>query len=242
MQNPLLLPQLTALLTLLNQALDIIDISRWTGDPHNGAFISGQLRLLADTIEEAHQTLKGGEEVTGGKWWEDAMTEDVCHLAFLISRAVQPNHSTFLYPVLFDFLALPLLLSSQSSSYSHSRSFETFSAPVPPNLSLHLSIADAALLLHVRTLAPPSTPESSLTGLSLRTRLGLGPRPPVHDELDKVFKYRGEEVNVKEKVRVESQDPSLMAVMAKLSALGHAVGGWRLRVGVVMGEDLEGDA
>ena len=47
---------------------------------------------------------------------------------------------------------------------------------------------------------------------------------------------------MKEKIRVESQDPSLMAVMAKLSALGHAIGGWRLRVGVVMEEDLEGDA
>lgn len=46
---------------------------------------------------------------------------------------------------------------------------------------------------------------------------------------------------MKEKVRVESQDPSLMAVMAKLSALGHAVGGWRVRVGVVMGEDIEGE-
>ena len=46
---------------------------------------------------------------------------------------------------------------------------------------------------------------------------------------------------MKEKVRVESQDPSLMAVMAKLSALGHAAGGWRVRVGVVMGEDVEGE-
>lgn len=103
-------------------------------------------------------------------------------------------------------------------------------------------MADAALLLHVRTLALPSTPESSLTGLSLRTRLGLSSRPPVHDELNQIFHYRGEEVTVKEKVRVESQDPSLMAVMAKLSALGHAVAGWRLKVAVVMGEDLEGDA
>lgn len=42
-------------------------------------------------------------------------------------------------------------------------------------------------------------------------------------------------------MRVESQDPSLMAVMAKLSAVGHAVGGWRVRVGVVMGEEAEGD-
>ena len=241
LQNPLPLPQLTALLTLLNQALDIIDISRWTGDPHNGAFISGQLRLLDDTIEEAQQTLKGGEDVVGGKWWEDAMTEDVCHLAFLVSRFVQSHRVTSLPSNVYRFCSTTTS-SSQRSLYLYLQFAKTFSPPVPPNLSLHLSIADAALLLHVRTLAPPSAPESSLTGLSLRTRLGLSPRPPVHDELDQVFHFRGEEVTVKEKVRVESQDPSLMAVMAKLSALGHAVASWRLKVGIVMGEDLEGDA
>ena len=109
-------------------------------------------------------------------------------------------------------------------------------------MSLHLSITEAALVLHVRTLAPPSAPESSLTGLSLRTRLGLGPRLPVHDELDQVFDYGGEHVTVREKVRVESQDPSLMAVMAKLSALGHARGGGWLKVGVATWEDIEGDS
>ncbi len=176
---------------MLNQALDIIDISAWTGDPHNGSFIAGQLKLLGDTLDEARQTLKGGEDVAGGKWWEFSPDET------------------------------------------------TFSTPLPHNLSFHLSIVDAALVLHIRTVAPSSAPDSSLSGLSIRTRLGLGPRPPVHDELDHVFQYRGEEVTVKEKVRVESQDPSLMAVMAKLSALGHAVAGWRLRVGVVMGQDVE---
>lgn len=65
------------LLTLLNQSLDIIDISTWTGDPHNGSFIAGQLRLLADTIDEARQVLKGGEEVDGGRWWEEPGDETV---------------------------------------------------------------------------------------------------------------------------------------------------------------------
>ena len=78
-----------------------------------------------------------------------------------------------------------------------------------------------------------------MTGLSIRTRLGLAARPQVHDESDRVFTYKGEEVSVKEKVRVESQDPSLMAVMAKLSALGHSVASWRLRVAIVMGEDVD---
>ena len=78
-ENPLPLPQLAALSTLLNQTLDIIDISTWTGDPQNASFIAGQLRLLADTIDEARQTLKGGEDIVGGKWWEENSDEDVCN-------------------------------------------------------------------------------------------------------------------------------------------------------------------
>ncbi|KAL8710242.1 MAG: hypothetical protein Q9220_005173 [cf. Caloplaca sp. 1 TL-2023] len=74
--SPLPLPQLSTLLTLLNQALDIIDISTWTGDPRNGAFISGQLRLLSDTIDEATAVMKGGEDVVGGKWWDDDCAAD----------------------------------------------------------------------------------------------------------------------------------------------------------------------
>ena len=53
--------------------------------------------------------------------------------------------------------------------------------------------------------------------------------------------YRGQEVKVKEKVRVESQDPSLMAVMAKLSALEHALAFSRRNLMIVMGITDEDD-
>jgi hypothetical protein len=47
----------------------------------------------------------------------------------------------------------------------------------------------------------------------------------------------GEEVRVREKVRVESTDPSLLALLAKLSALAHGVLMWRRALAVVMGEE-----
>jgi hypothetical protein len=40
---------------------------------------------------------------------------------------------------------------------------------------------------------------------------------------------------------VESLYPSLIAVMAKLSALGHGVAVWRRALGVVMGVEGEGE-
>ena len=47
-------------------------------------------------------------------------------------------------------------------------------------------------------------------------------------------------MRVREKVRVESQDPSLMSVMAKLSALEHAVGVARRSLAIVMEVEEDG--
>lgn len=121
---------------------------------------------------------------------------------------------------------------------------QLFDPPLPPTLSFTLLIADAALVLYIRTLQPldPSSssstaPSDSFTGFNFRERLGLAPKRPEHDEADVVFRYRGQEVKVREKVRVESQDPSLMAVMAKLSALEHGVKVGRRALDVVMGKE-----
>lgn len=44
-------------------------------------------------------------------------------------------------------------------------------------------------------------------------------------------------MRVREKLRVESVDPSLLAVMAKLSALEHSTAMSRRALDVVMGKD-----
>ena len=77
----------------------------------------------------------------------------------------------------------------------------------------------------------------AISGLSLRQRLGLAARLPEHDESGQIFTYKGQEVRVREKVKVESQDPNLMAVMAKLSALEHGIGIARKSLAIVMGLD-----
>ncbi|KAJ5590945.1 hypothetical protein N7450_004917 [Penicillium hetheringtonii] len=183
----LALQQLVSVRNLVNQSLDIIDVSTYTGDPHNAGFIFSQLHLLHETISEARQMLKGDGDVRGN--W-------------------------------------------------------CLTLPPPSNLSFHLSIADSALILLVRTLesnaiaqAPTAfASDISLTGFSLRDRL-FGSRHKAHDEAGDVFKWKGEEVHVREKIRVESQDPSLMSVMAKLTALEHEVMRWVSALKVLMGND-----
>ena len=129
---------------------------------------------------------------------------------------------------------------------------KVFQPPLSEHVSLHFTIQDANLVLTIRTLTPTSpggTPSSpadgafSLSGLNLRTRLlGLGPKPPNHDEMGEIFEWRGrQDVVVREKVRVESGDPSLMSIAAKLSALEHEVARWRMNLRIILTGSIEED-
>lgn len=72
----LVLEQLTLVRTLINACLDVVDATRWTGDAGNANFISGQLKLLHDNVQEANQALKGGSDVSKS-WNEDSLDEKV---------------------------------------------------------------------------------------------------------------------------------------------------------------------
>lgn len=96
-------------------------------------------------------------------------------------------------------------------------------------------------MLEIRTLEATSQPASeSFTGFSLRDRLAVAlgaTKITPHDEASQTFIFRGEEVRVREKLRVESQDPSLLAAMAKLGALEHVVAMSRRALDTVMGKE-----
>ncbi|KAE9991114.1 hypothetical protein EG327_000411 [Venturia inaequalis] len=124
--------------------------------------------------------------------------------------------------------------------WQHPVEAETFEPPLPTNLAFHLCIVEASLLLEIRTLEPLHPAQSDFSAFSFGNRLAsaLGAsRVPGHDEADKVFTYKDQEVKVKEKVRVESQDPNLMAAMAKLNALERSVALGRKALDIVMGQD-----
>ena len=173
---------------LLNQCLDCIDITRWTGDRFSAQYISSQLRLLHSLLGEAHSYLKG-------------------------PSSLEPDRETWLHP----------------APSTH------FEPPLPNTLSLDFSVQDASVVLVIRALEPADLAPD------LRSRFvnAFGGRRIEHDEAHRRFKYMGEEVRVREKVRVEAPDPSLMAVLAKVGGLEHAVGMARCCLAVVMEEDVK---
>jgi hypothetical protein len=62
-------------------------------------------------------------------------------------------------------------------------------------------------------------------------------KPPNHDEVDEVFTWKGNEVKVRDKLRVESSDPNLMAAIAKMNSLERTVALARRGLDTLMGKD-----
>jgi hypothetical protein len=205
-------PQLTSIRTSINSCLDVIDVATWGGDATNANFVSGQLQLLHDHILEAQAALKGYSDVQP-PWWENPVDDKVAFTCSMNTGAA--NHP------------------------------QTFDPPLPPNVSFHLFVFDAALVLEIRTLEPHNPGDNtSLTGFSIRNTFASalgGVRAPAHDEADRIFKYKDQQVRVKEKIRVESQDPALISASAKLNALGHSVMLSRKALNIVMGRDEQID-
>jgi len=60
--------------------------------------------------------------------------------------------------------------------------------------------------------------------------------------MGEIFEWRGrQDVIVREKVRVETGDPSLLSIAAKLSALEHEVARLRLNLRIILTGDVEED-
>ncbi|KAG9235242.1 RAVE subunit 2/Rogdi [Amylocarpus encephaloides] len=212
--SPLILPQLSHLRTLLNNALDCVDITRWTGDRHSAAFITSQLHLLHSLLLEAQNVLTGP--------------------SFPVPRPGTPH---------------PLPIASRTSGedgnehnppwYQCIPDPNTFAPPVPENLSLHLIPTTSSLILTIRVLEPTAVPPSAFNKFALA--IGAQRRLE-HDEMDGVFMWKGEEVKVKEKVRVESGgDPVLLVLGVKLQSLEKGIEGAMMSLRAVMGLSQEKD-
>ena len=141
---------------------------------------------------------------------------------------------------------------------------EQFTPPLPPQVSVHIGLQDSCIVLWLRALEPVHAPVHF--GMKLGLAIGTVRRLE-HDEMDMVFKYNPagyehadskrsgarhspdstkqsspeqrmmEEVYVREKVRVESADPSLISLYSKLGYLSHMLGQARRNLAAVMGTE-----
>ncbi|TGZ82979.1 hypothetical protein EX30DRAFT_339228 [Ascodesmis nigricans] len=133
-----------------------------------------------------------------------------------------------------------------------------FDPPLPQSLAFDLYISEAAIVVEVRSIehipdaSDPSSSKGAFSavqslGTSISSPFGFRERfaaavgfsghPGYHETqagVGEVFDYQGERVKVKDSVKVESQDPSLMAVWAKLGGVEHVLSGAVKSLEVVM--------
>ncbi|KAI1324577.1 hypothetical protein F5Y16DRAFT_302346 [Xylariaceae sp. FL0255] len=304
--HPLHLAPLATLNTLLTQAVDVARLCLAEGvaastkrDADAAAFLSSQLRLLAQVMAEASGILKGSESkptpMSSARPGSSSSMR-----GFLRPGTASGEHTTLPTPPPPPPPSSALVSGgdwTQSSASSTS-----FSPPLNPTVSFHVTIQDAALVLHLRALEPADAP----VNLGIKFALAIGTaRRLEHDEADKVFSYRHhdsppispthphaedkgsqdatpipssstfttttstpyptsgtramtgvnqgmgnggntaavvgdvERVYVREKVRVESADPSLLSMSAKLGALSNTLGLARRNLAAVMGEEFD---
>lgn len=224
--QPITIAPLGDLDTLLTRSIDLLAITlahaypetptAASAPPRVEAFLAAQLRVLAQALTDAAALLQGP-------------------------------------PLLSD---TDPLWTTRSSALSH------FRPPLPPSISFYLGLQDSQLVLWLRALEPADQP----VNLGMKFALALGTARRIeHDEAEQVFTYCCEDgcakglhpplpdadakstppnegparVFVREKLRVESADPNLLSLSAKLNALSHSLTQTQRNLAAVMGEELE---
>ncbi|KAG5929278.1 hypothetical protein E4U42_006412 [Claviceps africana] len=208
--DPIHVPALDALHTHLTQAIDLLGLT--LSSRPTAPSLASALKVVAESIAESRALLRG------------------------------PGHD-------------PDPAWQTSSCPAHH-----FTPPLPPNMSFFVALHDSSLVLWLRALEPADAP------VHFGTKLGLvigTVRRLEHDEMDVLFRYHPEgdgrceprrgaatpraehstgpvdDVYVREKVRIESADPSLISLASKLGQLGHMLGAARHNLAAVMGDDLD---
>ncbi|OIW31284.1 hypothetical protein CONLIGDRAFT_308781 [Coniochaeta ligniaria NRRL 30616] len=256
--HPIHLAPLTSLHTLLNQSLDLLSLTLsycYAPDPtsphpkpppvsppiSSPAFLSAQLRLLAQSLSESSAILKGPPLTTSDPSWT--------------TRSVAPSHFQPPLPRHGGATGPPPLsfhLGIQDGSIVlWLRSLEDASAPQTFGTKLAFAIGTARRLEHDEAdrlfgfccgdgdgdgdgHEHGSRPGTSSGGSVRGAHTSSGAAPAAT-----AGARREVDVFVREKVRVESADPSLLSLAAKLTALGHVLDMARRNLAAVMGEELE---
>ncbi|KAK4169751.1 RAVE subunit 2/Rogdi [Cladorrhinum sp. PSN259] len=235
--NPIHLQPLTTLHSLLSHSIDLLNLtlpytsSSQSDHTSSAPFLSAQLRLLSQTLSESISLLKG------------------------------PNTNPFSSPPSTD----PSWTSRSASPTHFLPPLPTLSHTVQQSLSFFLTIQESSLILYLRTLEPANAPVHFSTKLALAIGTSrrlehdeadrvfgyhASPSPPQPQQPEEQaelpplapvlsgtrIKNKEVEVYVREKVRVESADPALLSLTAKLTALGHTLALARRNLAAVMGE------
>lgn len=263
--HPIHLAPLTSLHTLLTQAIDLLGITlsysypsshpppRAPAGPSPGTtppsaqFLAAQLRLLSQSLTEASSLLKGPPHNTSDPTWT---SRSIAPSHFLPPPATTNHTHPHPSPLAHAGNGVPPLsfhLGIQDSSLVlWLRSLEPADAPVNFGTKLALAIGTTRRLEH----------DEAEKTFGFCCNHDVPAPTATHDERGTVTRHasfpagdvplsgrRPVDVFVREKVKIETADPSLLSLSSKLAALGRTLAAARRNLAAVMGEeeDREGE-
>ncbi|KAI1810816.1 hypothetical protein GGS20DRAFT_579560 [Poronia punctata] len=276
--HPIHLAPLATLHTLLTEADNLASICLSEGSQKKdyeaaAEFLSSQLRLLAQHIDEASAILRGPPPTPAADKGQQLPLSRPGTATGTGTSTPSPTPTPTPTPNPTP-AAIPAAVIIGNDWTQWSAATTSFTPPLGRALSFHVTIQDACLVLHLRALEPADAPVN--LGIKLALAIGTARRLE-HDEAEKVFSYRCheldpsgpadgsgsyptrgtrggssassgdggtwgavEKVYVREKIRVESADPSLLSMSTKLTALSNTLGLARRNLAAVMGVEFEG--
>lgn len=232
------MPQLVTLTNHLNEA---IKITTSTFDvPPNPSFLRAQLRLLADLISDSTALLKGHPPDDAPDAPDTSWTVQSC-----ASEHLEPDPG----PALSCHFTL-----SESLIILTIRALEPAHAPVALGTKLGLAIGTVRRIEHdeaglVFDYVHHASDPAEHPPIAAHPARGPDDEPPETPRRGHVVMTRTPEritagqytpVVVREKVRVETADPKLMSLLAKLNSLGATLGRIEENLGVVLENRAQG--
>ncbi|KAG6024046.1 hypothetical protein E4U19_003993 [Claviceps sp. Clav32 group G5] len=226
--EPIHIPALDTLHTHLTQAIDLLGLTLSSPSPPTAPSLASALKLLSESISDSLALLKGTPQDPDPDWQTSSCP------AHHFSPSLPPNMSVY--------MAL-----QDSSLVLWLRVLEPADAPIALGTKLGLAIGtfrrlehdemDVLFRYHPEGDGRCEPKKGSLGAAGAVAGAGAnGNATPMSGgkELDPV-----QEVYVREKVRIESADPSLISLHSKLGQLGHMLDLARHNLAALMGEDLD---
>ncbi|PNY23076.1 Uncharacterized protein TCAP_06973 [Tolypocladium capitatum] len=218
--HPIHIHALDALHTHLTQSIDLLALTTSGSPPHDAPALASTLALIADSLAASAALLKG-----------------------------------------------PPLTAPDASWLTSSCPSHHFKPSLPANLSFHMGLQESSVVLYLRALEPARAPVHFGTKLALaigtvrrlehdemdlvfrfrpdgdgtaESKGGSARHTPEPRSQSCGAESRDvQDVYVREKVRVESADPSLISLYSKLGYLSHMLGQTRRNLAAVMGADMD---
>ncbi|KAK4140144.1 RAVE subunit 2/Rogdi [Dichotomopilus funicola] len=259
--HPIHLAPLTTLHSLLTHSIELFNFTLSylypSKTPHTplpsdvspAQFLSDQFRLLAQSLAEASALLRGPSDKLSDDTWT---TRSAAPSHFL--PPLQPPDANSSHPSLSFHLGI-----EDSSLVLWLRTLEPADAPLNFGTKLALAIGTARRLEHDETekvfgyccvdddhhhehRRSPDVPASASTVTETSASNPAAAPIPLSGTRDKnKNKPKSTEVFVREKLRVESADPSLLSLSSKLTALSHTLALARRNLSAVLGEEVDDD-